>query len=215
MNILRARDANGKWMDIPAIKGDKGDTGNSGVYLGSGEMPDDCNVQIDPEGVAVDLQEEIAKVLREQKKVFELIETITLTEDVSTISRTQEPDGTPYNFEAVYIKCEMTVAEKSSYLSATFYPQGITDSGNALNFYIGNGLSTSNAKTAIYVYGLHGHIYGMFSNPVPNTQDAPNYWKPPLFSRFGIKHKPIWKITFTGGVVLPTGSTIEIWGVRK
>jgi hypothetical protein len=31
-------------------KGDKGDTGNSGVYLGSGDMPEDCNVQIDPNG---------------------------------------------------------------------------------------------------------------------------------------------------------------------
>jgi hypothetical protein len=31
-------------------KGDKGDTGNSGVYLGSGDMPSDCNVQIDPNG---------------------------------------------------------------------------------------------------------------------------------------------------------------------
>lgn len=31
-------------------KGDKGDTGNSGVYLGSGDMPADCNVQIDPDG---------------------------------------------------------------------------------------------------------------------------------------------------------------------
>jgi hypothetical protein len=30
----------------------KGDTGNSGVYLGSGEMPADCNVQIDPNGDA-------------------------------------------------------------------------------------------------------------------------------------------------------------------
>lgn len=31
-------------------KGDKGDTGNPGIYLGSGEMPEDCNVQIDPDG---------------------------------------------------------------------------------------------------------------------------------------------------------------------
>lgn len=28
----------------------KGEAGNSGVYVGSGEMPDDCNVQIDLEG---------------------------------------------------------------------------------------------------------------------------------------------------------------------
>lgn len=38
-------------------KGDKGDRGNSGVYIGSGDMPDDCNVQIDPTGEAVDLSE--------------------------------------------------------------------------------------------------------------------------------------------------------------
>lgn len=32
------------------LKGDKGETGNSGVYVGTGDMPDDCNVQIDPSG---------------------------------------------------------------------------------------------------------------------------------------------------------------------
>lgn len=31
-------------------KGEKGEAGNSGVYVGSGDMPDDCNVQIDPTG---------------------------------------------------------------------------------------------------------------------------------------------------------------------
>ena len=37
-------------------KGDKGDTGNSGVYVGSGEMPADCNVQIDPAGDSVTIE---------------------------------------------------------------------------------------------------------------------------------------------------------------
>lgn len=36
-------------------EGDKGERGNSGVYVGSGEMPDDCNVQIDPEGEVIDM----------------------------------------------------------------------------------------------------------------------------------------------------------------
>lgn len=35
---------------LASLKGDKGDTGNGGVYLGSGDMPADCNVQIDPNG---------------------------------------------------------------------------------------------------------------------------------------------------------------------
>lgn len=46
---------NGNWFiggedtGIPA-RGPKGDRGESGVYVGPGEMPEGCNVQIDPEG---------------------------------------------------------------------------------------------------------------------------------------------------------------------
>ena len=42
----------------------KGDAGNPGVYLGSGDMPSDCNVQIDPNGEPIDLQKEIEKALK-------------------------------------------------------------------------------------------------------------------------------------------------------
>ena len=35
---------------------------------------------------------------------FRLIESITLTEDVTTFSRTQEPDTTPYNFKKLFVK---------------------------------------------------------------------------------------------------------------
>ena len=43
-------------VNIKGEKGEKGDKGEigepgqSGVYIGSGEMPDGCNVQIDPNG---------------------------------------------------------------------------------------------------------------------------------------------------------------------
>lgn len=39
-----------EWLD--SLKGDKGDKGDSGVYVGSGDMPDGYNVQIDPDGEA-------------------------------------------------------------------------------------------------------------------------------------------------------------------
>ena len=44
----------------------KGEPGNSGVYLGSGDMPEDCNVQIDPDGEALTvdaLKAEIAEMV--------------------------------------------------------------------------------------------------------------------------------------------------------
>lgn len=42
---------------LASLKGDKGDTGSSGVYIGSGDMPADCNVQIDPKGVLSTIQD--------------------------------------------------------------------------------------------------------------------------------------------------------------
>lgn len=52
------------WIaSLKGDKGDKGDRGNAGVYIGSGDMPDDCNVQIDPNGDAFTVEEIIAKVV--------------------------------------------------------------------------------------------------------------------------------------------------------
>ena len=41
----------------------KGERGESGVYLGSGDMPEDCNVQIDPNGNPVTLDEIIDSLI--------------------------------------------------------------------------------------------------------------------------------------------------------
>ena len=49
-----------EWVNLGLLqgpKGDKGETGNSGVYIGSGDMPDDCNVQIDPTGKIITYEE--------------------------------------------------------------------------------------------------------------------------------------------------------------
>ena len=40
-----------------SLRGEKGDRGESGVYLGSGDMPADCNVQIDPNGDVITLED--------------------------------------------------------------------------------------------------------------------------------------------------------------
>lgn len=49
---------------VDYFDGAKGDTGNPGVYLGSGDMPDDCNVQVDPNGEAVTI-DDIAQMAAE------------------------------------------------------------------------------------------------------------------------------------------------------
>ena len=43
--------------------------GQSGVYIGSGEMPEDCNVQIDPEGEVLTLEQLIRNVISQVNKI--------------------------------------------------------------------------------------------------------------------------------------------------
>lgn len=52
----------------------KGERGDSGVYVGSGDMPEDCNVQIDPNGESFSLEELIERVIAQTNK----ISTVTL-----------------------------------------------------------------------------------------------------------------------------------------
>lgn len=42
----------GTKIELGSVKGDQGPRGESGVYVGTGEMPEDCNAQIDPSGEA-------------------------------------------------------------------------------------------------------------------------------------------------------------------
>lgn len=55
----------------------KGEQGNSGVYVGSGDMPDDCNVQIDPNGKVLT----VADIVREALAQVNRITTVTLFAD--------------------------------------------------------------------------------------------------------------------------------------
>jgi hypothetical protein len=44
-------------------KGEKGEDGNSGVYVGSGDMPEWCNVQVDPNGDPTDMSDIVDLVM--------------------------------------------------------------------------------------------------------------------------------------------------------
>ena len=77
---IEERANNGDFDGEKGDKGDKGDRGNSGVYLGSGDMPDDCNVQIDPTGEVFEVAQEPGnsetKVMS-QKAVSDVVAAIT------------------------------------------------------------------------------------------------------------------------------------------
>ena len=56
---------------LASLKGDKGDKGDTmaSVYLGSGEMPDGYNLQIDPEGDVLTIEKIVEAVLAKANKI--------------------------------------------------------------------------------------------------------------------------------------------------
>lgn len=52
------------------------------------------------------LEEMQAAVEANTEKDFELIEEFVLTEDVYSVQRTKEPDGTPYNFKELFVRLQ-------------------------------------------------------------------------------------------------------------
>lgn len=166
---------------------------------------------------AVDLagyytKEEVENLIKASKveKPLELIESITLTEDVERIVRTQDANGNPYNFEKLIIKMANTKSSRAGAVniminnsinnvltipsaidgSKTQYSTGTIWVENQTLFYQGtNGIGDMYTTSS-----LSGMAYG---RPV-NVADA-------IIKQIDIV--PI-------GQVLAIGSKIDIWGVR-
>ena len=218
--VLSVRDRNGNEISIPAIKGDKGD---SGIYIGSDDMPAGYNVQIDPNGSAFELPETdqiynpesknaqsgiaVAEALEPINNQFELIETITLEEAVIEITRNAEPNGKAYSFKDIYIKFKwVNGADSNQAVRATIY----SDARNAYVFRaitpINNSISwiktiyQNGQRLFILSDATTNHGYGNFNAYIPVLM---------LEST-----KPIDEITIGHATELRAGTKIEIWGVR-
>ena len=78
-----------EWLEsLKGEDGEQGERGNSGVYIGSGDMPDDCNVQIDPNGEVLEITHETGnsttKVMS-QKGVTDAIDKKTSFIEATTV----------------------------------------------------------------------------------------------------------------------------------
>ncbi|MBQ3543567.1 MAG: tyrosine-protein phosphatase [Lachnospiraceae bacterium] len=99
--VLRIRDKDGNMVDVPAIRGRDGKNGKSGVYVGSGDMPDDCNVQIDISGEILTKEELMgipgdSYVLTDSDKleIAEMINEATIIEAPKVVNSISEMTDT-------------------------------------------------------------------------------------------------------------------------
>ena len=146
---------------------------------------------------------------------YELIEEIILEEDVSTISRSQEPDGTPYAFSAFCIIAEVIVSDSDTFpylrvdvssdttdniFLAYLYREGIKNKRINVNY---EALSPNLFRLSSEINDKLGVV---FSEGKVSVRDS-DYGNGPILSTI------VKNINFRN-ITLCAGTKIKIYGVR-
>ena len=154
--------------------------------------------------------EEALESIAPLRKHYELIEEITLDEDVAQFYRTTDPKGVPYNFSDLRIKVLTTAATGSAQIIFS-----IGSNKNELMIYqqVAGALATSARATHMVARNDHGMIDCFAVNSGVNHMNYPNY-------RDGYIIKP-WEnvnriklLTYPTDVLIPKGTKIAIYAVR-
>lgn len=146
----------------------------------------------------------VAEALRTWDKKYELIETITLTEDVQQISRTSEQDGRAYNFK------KLAIDYRSTESMSRVRVHGNYKFGNAtqvFNCYIVANHTTGyievDARDVIKYYGAGGAVSGYTTQWCTTGNYATIQ-----------KADSITSLIIEGTSSLYAGTVINIYGVR-
>lgn len=146
---------------------------------------------------------------------YELIETITLTEDMAAIERTQEPDGTAYNFKALLFQATIqpTSVSGANYTLAVLVGCG---SKKLAIGYIDNAVSTSSALTC---YGECDEHRGFANFRCANGMSNLGSNTTQRGSSNSYLLEPFDNITYFRlrfpVISIPSGSVVKIYAVRS
>lgn len=194
----------------------------SAIYTGVVESAITGNIAEDVEAPAADmlnrLETAISKAESATAAEYERIETIPIEEDVYKVVRTAEPDGTPYNFDAVYIKL---ISPKYTENRRLYFAVGNTDAvsewtDDKLTYVAFDGaINTRSAitTTELFVEKVHGLFRGLSIYPGASSSTLSVYSNHADVRTGTVKAVRIFAYGNTTQLI-PVGTTIEIWGVR-
>lgn len=212
----------------PGEKGEKGDTGPQGPQGPKGDIGP-AGAGLDVTGASVGQLVKIAAVDADgtptawapvdmpADRRYELIETITINEDMSAIERTAEPDGTAYNFHSMALRVTFPTSKAGSKVEgfrvkAFVDPTTPTISAEAFRTFTLN--QYTNILTAL-VESHYGLYYIQLSDVTSNRGAVGSF--PTLISsdyRFGTGIHRLTVLTAFGDQFY-AGTVVEIYGVRQ
>lgn len=162
---------------------------------------------------AINYREQAAQ---KKSNEFELIENITLDSDVTYIDRNAEPNGTLYNFSALYLYMNIKPATNRSSLSVI-----ANSTKNLCNQY--SIIHDEEIYTYVYSKIINGYLDTVYPTNVYTfknataTMNKANFSPETIFNVESINSIRIGaaKVSGDGDAYIPSGSSIQIWGVRQ
>lgn len=156
----------------------------------------------------------LENVLNERLKEpqFELIEEITLTEDVAQIERSAEPNGTPYNFKKVIVYTENNNGI-DSIQNTKMYINGLVNYG--IYARVKNRADRTFSRTELFVENGMFDANSRYSTTINvGSGGAANEYR--IGRGYEFITDSINKLTFQqdSTVPIPSGTTIKIYGIR-
>ena len=154
--------------------------------------------------------DEALETIAPLQKTYELIEEVTLAEAVTVFKRTADTNGVPYNFSAIRIRVLAPAATAKAQIIFSIYGSG---GSNMIYHQQGEALQTSERATNFIARNDHGLIdyYGV--SAAKGVSDTPKM-------RDGYIIRPWSNVvslslsTYPSSVMIPAGTTIQIYGVR-
>ena len=217
------------------FKGDKGDTGEPGQPGPAGE-PGPAGPQGEPGKDAAPYTLPVASAdtlgglkvgdglqmdgekLGVRKRKLELIEEITLSEPVTEVKRTKEPDGTPYKFDELQI---VIIADKSDSAKSVLAYAGKTPEGNGIYIYQ-QYANTTYITTTVFDWVKEQGFWkakkwsvGTTNYPANGSvSKAEETTAPTMSKQYSETNIPeIWAFLLVGnGAPFDAGVRIQIWG---
>jgi hypothetical protein len=163
--------------------GEKGDTGNPGIYLGTGDMPEDCNVQIDPNGnvftIAQEAGEDETKVMS-QKAVTDFVkeEVGDIDTALGEIEKKLEelPDTGGGGSNDFVLIGDATLTEDAKGFSFTKDLEGndLTKYKDFFMYFVGSFTTTSN--NAFFIAANSKNMYFMYNGLTITADTKVGFW---------------------------------------
>lgn len=161
-----------------------------GVKIGKGLEMDGETVRIVPEGV------------------YELIETITVVEeDVKVIDRTAEPDGTRYDFKAIYLHSVTPKSQQNGFMYTFINGKIHADMRESI-------VTADEGSTGqVMAECKYGMIEG-YAVAARSVGTSATKWRYVTQANIPMGHKNINTLQIRSTVSIPVNTVIKIWGVR-